>query len=90
MEIQPKIQPYVDMIYKKLVANPLTKDLDQKKYFTFFRSIKKSIELFREANIPLQAELSVLQQQFGVMIRAKCRLQLTVKNIRYNKLLNFY
>jgi oligoendopeptidase F len=67
MEIQPKIQPYADSINKKLIANPLTKDLDQKKYFTFFRTIKKSIELFREANIPLQSELSVLQQQFGVI-----------------------
>ncbi|MBS1597103.1 MAG: M3 family oligoendopeptidase [Bacteroidetes bacterium] len=65
MEIQPKIQPYADKLNRKLIENPLTSQLDQKKYFTYLRSVKKSIELFREKNIPLQAELSVLSQQFG-------------------------
>ena len=66
MQIQPNIQPYSDALNKKLVNHPLTADLDTKKYFTFLRSIRKSIELFREENIPLQAELSVMQQQYGV------------------------
>ena len=65
MEIQPKIQPYSDALNKKLVSAPLLNELDNNKYFTYLRSIKKSIELFREENIPLQAEMSVLQQQFG-------------------------
>ena len=43
----------------------LLKELDSEKYFTYVRNIKKSIELFREENIPLQAELAVLQQQYG-------------------------
>ena len=65
MEIQPKIQPYADALNKKLVNHPLTKELDEEKYFTYLRSMRKSIELFREENIPLQAEISVLQQHFG-------------------------
>lgn len=65
MEIQPKIQPYADILNKKLIACPYTKELDQQKYFTYLRSVKKSIDLFREENIPLQAEMSVLQQQYG-------------------------
>ncbi len=67
MEIQPKIQPYSDALNKKLVNHPLAKELDSEKYFTYLRNIRKSIELFREANIPLQAELSVMQQQYGVI-----------------------
>ena len=67
MEIQPKIQPYADKLNRKLIENPLTNQLDQKKYFTYLRSVKKSIDLFREKNIPLQAELSVLSQQFGAI-----------------------
>lgn len=67
MEIQPKIQPYADKLNRKLIENPLTSQLDQKKYFTYLRSVKKSIDLFREKNIPLQAELSVLSQQFGAI-----------------------
>ena len=70
MEIQPKLQPYADALNKKLINSPLTKALDKDKYFTYLRNVKKSIELFREANIPLQAELSVMQQQFGVITGA--------------------
>ncbi len=67
MEIQPKIQPYADALNKKLVASPFTEDLDTNKYFTYLRSVQKNIDLFREENIPLQAELAVMQQQFGII-----------------------
>lgn len=67
MEIQPRMQPYADALNKKLIACPFTTTLDKDQYFTYLRSVKKSIELFRTENIPLQAELSVLQQQYGVL-----------------------
>ena len=67
MEIQPKIQPYADALNKKLIGSPFTKELEADKYFTYLRSVKKSIELFREDNIQLQSELAVMQQQFGVI-----------------------
>ncbi|MFN8242505.1 MAG: M3 family oligoendopeptidase [Ferruginibacter sp.] len=67
MEIQPRIQPYADALNKKLVNHPLVQELDAGKYFTYLRNIRKSIDLFREENIPLQAELSVMQQQYGVI-----------------------
>lgn len=67
LEIQPKIQPYSDRLNRKLVDNPFTAQLDQRKYFTYLRNVKKNIELFREINIPIQAELNVMQQQFGVI-----------------------
>jgi oligoendopeptidase F len=66
MELQPKIQPYSDELNKKLVNHPLTQQLDADKYFTYLRSVRKSIELFKEENIPLQAELAVMQQQYGI------------------------
>lgn len=67
MQIQPHIQPYADKLNKKLIASSFTNELDRDKYFTYLRSIRKNIELFREENIPLQAELSVLAQQYGVI-----------------------
>jgi len=67
MEIQPKLQPYADKLNRKFVENEFTKQLDQQRYFTYLRNVKKSIDLFREENIPIQAELSVMQQQFGVI-----------------------
>lgn len=68
LEIQPKIQPYADALNKKLVNHPLAKELDHQTYFTYLRNIRKSIDLFREENIPLQAEISVLQQQYGQVV----------------------
>ncbi len=65
--IQPKIQPYADALNKKLVNHPLTRELDPVKYHTYLRNIRKNIELFREENIPLQAELAVMQQQYGAV-----------------------
>lgn len=67
LEIQPKIQPYADKLNRKLIENPFTKELDQQQFFTYLRSVKKSIDLFREENIPLQAEIAVQAQQYGVI-----------------------
>lgn len=67
MEIQPKLQPYADQLNRKLVESPFLKDLDQNLFFTYIRSVKKNIDLFREENIPLQSELSVMQQQYGAI-----------------------
>ncbi|MEO6488709.1 MAG: M3 family oligoendopeptidase [Ferruginibacter sp.] len=80
MEIQPKIQPYSDALNKKLVSASYLHELDQEKYFTYLRSIRKSIELFREENIPLQADMSVLQQQFGQITGA---MMITVNGQEY-------
>ena len=67
LQIQPQIQPFADRLNRRLVENPHTRELDQKEYFTYLRSVRKKIELFRESNIPLYAESSVLGQQFGVI-----------------------
>lgn len=66
-EIQPKMQPYADQLNKKFIACPFTKVLDPTLYGTYLRSVQKSIDLFREENIPLQSELSVLAQQYGTI-----------------------
>jgi oligoendopeptidase F len=67
MEIQPKIQSYADRLNRKLMECSYTEKLDQQKYYTYLRNIKKNIDLFREENIPLQAELNVMQQQYGMI-----------------------
>lgn len=67
MEIQPKIQPYSDQLNRKLVESEYTKDLKDPAYITYIRNVKKNIDLFREENIPLQSEIAVEAQQFGVI-----------------------
>ncbi len=66
-EIQPRMQPYAFELNKKLVASPYAKELDEKKFFPYLRSVRNSIELFREKNIPIKAELAVLQQKYGAI-----------------------
>ena len=89
MEIQPRIQPYADALNKKLVNHPLTKDLDPDRYYTYLRTIRKSIELFREENISLQAELAVMQQQFGV-ISGKMTVNINGKDYTLQQAAKFY
>ncbi|HMP94613.1 MAG TPA: M3 family metallopeptidase, partial [Phnomibacter sp.] len=64
-QIQPHIQPYADALNRKLIECPYTAALDPAQFGTYLRNVRKSIDLFREENIPIQAELGVMQQQFG-------------------------
>ncbi|WP_298736858.1 M3 family oligoendopeptidase [uncultured Chitinophaga sp.] len=66
MEIQPKLQPYADALNRKLLDSPFTKELGPE-FATYLRNVDKQVKLFREENVPLQAELSVMAQQFGVV-----------------------
>ncbi|RYZ27300.1 MAG: M3 family oligoendopeptidase [Chitinophagaceae bacterium] len=66
-EIQPKIQPYSDKLNRKLVENEFTKTLEDDAYQVYLRNVKKNIQLFREENIPLQSEIALLAQQYGVI-----------------------
>ena len=63
-EIEPKIAPFSNDLNKKLVDSPWVDKLDHKKYFIYLRGIKKSLELFRKENIPLQTEIQVEQQKY--------------------------
>jgi len=78
MEIQPQIQSASNALNKKLLKSPYLKKLDKEKYALLIRNVKKNIELFREENVPLQAELSVMQQQYG-MIAGKMTVQVNEK-----------
>ncbi len=80
LQIQPKIQPLADALNRKLMDSPFLTELEKEKYHTYLRSIHKSIELFREENIPLQAEAAVLQQQFGQITGA---MMVTINNQEY-------
>ncbi|MGZ3865207.1 MAG: M3 family oligoendopeptidase [Bacteroidia bacterium] len=66
-EIEPKIAPLSDKLNKKLIGSEYIDKLDQKKYFTYLRSVKNSIELFREENIELLSQLSTKSQQYAAI-----------------------
>ncbi|RZJ27462.1 MAG: M3 family oligoendopeptidase, partial [Chryseobacterium sp.] len=80
LELQPHIQAWSDKLNRKLVENPFTQQLNQEAYFTYLRNVKKNIDLFRVENLPLQAELGVDAQKFG-MIAGK--MMVTVNGQEY-------
>jgi oligoendopeptidase F len=63
-EIEPQIAPYSNGLNKKLIESQYLTQLDQEKYFIYLRSIRKSLELFREENIPVQTQIQVEQQKY--------------------------
>lgn len=67
-EIQPKIAPFEDQLNKKLVALPYLSELElDDAYKILFRRIRTALELYREENIPIQAELAEEAQKFGAI-----------------------
>ena len=64
-EIEPNIAPFTDKLNKKLIQNQYISALPKSKYDIYIRGIKRSIELFRENNIPLLVEINKLQQDYG-------------------------
>jgi len=78
LEIEPKMKPYFFDLNKKLLDCPFTKDLNRSVYFPYLRNVDNMVKLYREENVPIQAELSVQAQQYGV-ISGKMTVTLTGK-----------
>jgi len=67
MEIEPKMKPYGFELNKKLLACPYTKELDNHIYFPYLRSVENAAKLYRDENVPLQADMNLLAQTYGVI-----------------------
>jgi oligoendopeptidase F len=71
-EIQPKLAPLEDQLNRKLTASPFTQELkEDSAYSILFRSIENALDLYREENIPIQAELAEESQKFGALSAAQ-------------------
>lgn len=70
-EIQPKLAPYDDVLNKKMMASPFISSFEGSEYIIYFRGVRKALELYREENIALQAELAEMSQQFGSISAAQ-------------------
>jgi oligoendopeptidase F len=71
-EIQPKASPYEDLLNKKMVEYDFFEELKSNQaYSIYFRSIATSLALYREKNIPLEAEINEKSQIFGAISGAQ-------------------
>tara|TARA_B100001741_G_C16555197_1_gene602211 strand:+ start:13156 stop:14877 length:1722 start_codon:yes stop_codon:yes gene_type:complete len=79
-EISPKMAPYSHKLNLKLVDSPFLNELDTYKYKIYLRSVRKSIEIFREENIPLFTQMEAKQQEYGA-IAAKMSIEVNGEQI---------
>ena len=63
--IEPHMAPLSNALNKKIISTEFKAGLTETGYDIYLRGIKNSIDLFREANIPLNTQLQELEQQFG-------------------------
>lgn len=71
-KIQPELAPFEDKLNRKLVDSPYFNELDKKEaYHIYFRSVHTALELFREENIAIEAELNEKAQQYGAISAAQ-------------------
>lgn len=67
-EINPHIEPIENELSKKAVESPFLDELkNEEGYDIMIRSMRTSIELFREENIPLNVQSSQESQKFGAI-----------------------
>jgi len=71
-KIQPELAPFEDKLNKKMIDstffNEFNKDQD---YQIYFRSVKTAMELYREENIAIEAEINEKSQLFGSISAAQ-------------------
>lgn len=71
-KIQPELAPFEDQLNQKLVDSPYFAELDNDQaHHIYFRSVKTALELFREENIEIEAELNEKSQQYGSISAAQ-------------------
>ncbi|MFN4235444.1 MAG: M3 family oligoendopeptidase [Bacteroidia bacterium] len=69
-QISPKIAPYDDILNRKINDCSYTSELKGDAYKIYLRRIKKSIELYREENIPIITQLQTDEQKYGAVCAA--------------------
>jgi oligoendopeptidase F len=66
VNIQPQIAPYSDELNKKVLSSPFLSKLEGKPGFDIMiRNLKKDVEIYREANIPLFTEMNTHTQRYS-------------------------
>lgn len=66
-EIQPKIAPLADQIDKKICQHPLATELKGEAYEIYLKKLQKSVEMFREKNVELKAQIQNRTQEYGAI-----------------------
>jgi oligoendopeptidase F len=63
-EIQPHLSVYDDQLNKKALESPYLSELTDQGFEITIRGMKKSVEIFREENIPLSTQIQTKQTEY--------------------------
>ena len=64
-DVEPKLEPILSELDKKIATSAHADALPKARYEVLLRGMRVDIELFREANIPLETELAELDQKYN-------------------------
>ncbi|MFM1935309.1 MAG: hypothetical protein RI990_268 [Planctomycetota bacterium] len=63
--VEPQLKKAGFGLDRKIVECPFTGQLDQARYGVLLRGMRRAVELFREDNIPLETQVTKLDQQYS-------------------------
>lgn len=67
-EISPKVAPFTHQLNLKVAHSDFINDLKSDTYRIYLRGLQKSIEIYREENIPLFTKMESMQQEYGAIV----------------------
>ncbi len=69
-QIEPRIKPLAFALQKKVVESPCAAKLDAARFGVMLRNWRADVELFRDANIPLQTQAQKLTSDYDKIVGA--------------------
>ncbi len=66
-DISPQLAPVSNELDKKLLESPFLAELDKGDYKIFIRGLRKSVEIYRDENIPLYTRIQTEEQEFNTL-----------------------
>ncbi|MEZ4807544.1 MAG: M3 family oligoendopeptidase [Flavobacteriales bacterium] len=68
--VLPQVEQWTDKLHRRLVDLPFIDALQGDGYPIYLRGIREQLRIFREENVPLQATLRSMAQEYGAIIGA--------------------
>lgn len=63
--VEPELKKIGFALDRKIAECPFAQQLDQQRYSVLLRSLRRSVEMFCEVNIPIETEVTKLDQQYS-------------------------
>jgi len=64
-QVDPQLKKVGFELDRKIAESPFAKDLDEARYGVLLRSLRQNVKLFRVENVPIETDLTKLDQQYS-------------------------